>query len=288
MHPPDTAPGTPPANIDLETVEGFGAEWARFNFVGRPETELDRFFDEYFEIFPWGGLPQNAEGFDAGCGSGRWAARVAPRVGRLHCIDASEAAVAVTRKNVERFGNCVTHVARIDDLPLADGSQDFGYSLGVLHHLPDTAAGLAACVKKLKPGAPFLVYIYYSLDNRAPYFRAIWRASDKLRRQVCRLPEPTRQLVSELLALTVYWPLARGARAVEQLGFNPSGLPLASYRSASFYVMRNDALDRFGTRLENRFSRDETRSMMAAAGLERIVFREGPPYWCAVGYKAPG
>jgi hypothetical protein len=43
---------------------------------------------------------------------------------------------------------------------------DFGYSLGVLHHLPDPRAGLAACVTKLKPGAPMLVYIYYAFDNR--------------------------------------------------------------------------------------------------------------------------
>ena len=48
---------------------------------------------------------------------------------------------------------------------------DFGYSLGVLHHLEDTQAGMAACVRKLKPGAPFLVYIYYALENRPIWFR---------------------------------------------------------------------------------------------------------------------
>jgi hypothetical protein len=50
--------------------------------------------------------------------------------------------------------------------------------------------------------------------------------------------------------------------------------------------MRNDALDRFGTRLEQRFSRAQIKDMLERAGLERVTFREGPPYWCALGYRA--
>jgi hypothetical protein len=49
--------------------------------------------------------------------------------------------------------------------------------------------------------------------------------------------------------------------------------------------MRNDALDRFGTRLEQRFTRPEIADMMQRAGLERIVFSDRMPFWCAVGYK---
>ena len=50
--------------------------------------------------------------------------------------------------------------------------------------------------------------------------------------------------------------------------------------------MRTDALDRFGTRLEKRFTASEIRSMMGAAGLERVALSEQPPYWCAIGYKS--
>ena len=32
--------------------------------------------------------------------------------------------------------------------------------------------------------------------------------------------------------------------------------------------------------------RVEIRSMMEAAGLEDVVFSDGPPYWCAVGRRA--
>src|SRR5512135_1589691 len=101
-------------------------------------------------------------------------------------------------------------------MPLADGSMDFGYSLGVLHHLPEPAAGLAACVAKLKPGAPMLIYVYYAFDNRPAWFRLLWRASDALRRAVSRAPFRVKSLLAELFAATVYWPLARGAAVAER------------------------------------------------------------------------
>jgi ubiquinone/menaquinone biosynthesis C-methylase UbiE len=64
------------------------------------------------------------------------------------------------------LNNCEFHLASVDEIPLPDSSQDFGYSLGVLHHIPDTQLALNACVKKLKLGAPFLLYCYYRFDNR--------------------------------------------------------------------------------------------------------------------------
>ncbi len=87
-------------NIDLKTVEGFGDEWRRFDQKPIGDEELNRLFQEYFRIFPWDELGTDAIGFDLGCGSGRWARLVAPRVGRLHCIDASEAALSVARSNL--------------------------------------------------------------------------------------------------------------------------------------------------------------------------------------------
>jgi SAM-dependent methyltransferase len=280
--------GTPPSprNVDAETVRGFGAEWSRFNFVGRPAKELDEAFADYFSLFPWNELPPGAEGFDAGCGSGRWAARVARRVGKLHCVDASADALAVARTNLAGAPNCEFHHVELDAMPVPERSMDFGYSLGVLHHLPDTSSGLAACVSKLKPGAPFLVYLYYALDNRPAFYRSMWKASDLVRRRVATLPFNVRLAVSQAIAIAVYWPLARAARSLERLGIAATNVPLYQYRNQTFYVMQNDALDRFGTRLEHRFSRAQIQAMMEAAGLERIVFRDGSPYWCALGYRS--
>jgi len=271
-------------NGDSRTIAGFGDEWMRFDQSALPDDERQMLFDNYFSIFPWHSLPKGAVGFDVGCGSGRWARIVAPKVGTLHCIDPSEA-LDVARKNLGQFKNCEFHRATVDAMPFENASMDFGYCLGVLHHVPDTLAGLEACVKKLKPGAPFLVYLYYSFDNRPMWFRTVWRMSDVLRRVISRLPYGPRYVASQVIALAVYLPLARFAWAMEKIGLRVSNFPLSTYRHCSFYSMRTDALDRFGTRLEQRFSRAQIHRMMEKAGLEKIRFSEKEPFWCCVGYR---
>jgi SAM-dependent methyltransferase len=271
-------------NAVKNVVEGFGDEWTRFDQSSLSAVELEKLSEDYFGIFPWDKLAENAVGFDLGCGSGRWAMIVAPRVGELHLIDASSEALAVARRNLRGAKNCHFHLASVDSIPLADNLCDFGYSLGVLHHIPDTQAGINACVGKLKTGAPFLLYLYYRFDNRPPWFRAVWRASDIVRNVVAHLPHSIRYGSSQILAASVYFPLARMAKGLEKFGMNVGNFPLAQYRNRSFYVMRTDALDRFGTQLEKRFTKAEMREMMEQAGLENITFGE-TAFWTAVGFK---
>ena len=274
------------SNIDPLTVKGFGQEWAAFDQEKLPPAEQRRLFSEYFSVFPFAELPDGAEGFDLGCGTGRWAALVAERVGLLHCIDPAAKALDVARRRLAHFPNVRLHEASADDIPLNDGSQDFGYSLGVLHHIPDTEAALARCTRKLKPGAPFLLYVYYALENRPGWYRSLWKASERFRRTISRLPFPLRKAVTTAIAAAVYFPVARFAALAEDLGGDVKNYPLMTYRRSSFYTMRTDALDRFGTRLEHRFSRSEIEQMMKRCGLTDIRFREGMPYWVACGRKA--
>jgi SAM-dependent methyltransferase len=272
-------------NIDEATVAGFGQEWAEYDQVDLGADDLQAIFDSYFSIFPFAALPPGAEGFDLGCGSGRWADLMLQKVGRLHCIDPSELALNVARRRLAGKAGAAFHHASVDDIPLADASQDFGYSLGVLHHVPDTAAAMAACVRKLKPGAPFLVYLYHSFDNRPVWYRHLWAASDVARKGISRMPFPLRKTLTSAIAALIYWPLARIAKLAERRGRKVVDYPLSIYRNRSFYVMRTDALDRFGTRLEHRFSRAEIEQMMIAAGLEQVCFSERPPFWVACGRR---
>jgi SAM-dependent methyltransferase len=270
------------SGLERRTIDGFGREWTAFDYA-RPTPELTELFDQYFRIFPWDALPAGAEGFDLGCGTGRWAKLVAPRVGELTCIDASPAVVAVASRNLAGLPNCRVVTGRAGELPLPAASMDFGFALGVLHHLEDPASALDDAVSKLRPGAPFLAYLYYSLDDRPLHYRLIWRATDVVRRVVSRLPHRPRAVIAQAIALLVYYPLARGARRLEAAGRAVDDLPLAQYRHRSLYVMRTDALDRFGTPVEKRFTREEAAALMSGAGLERVTVADSPPYWCVLG-----
>jgi ubiquinone/menaquinone biosynthesis C-methylase UbiE len=272
------------SNIDPKTVASFGDEWTRFDQSGMSKEEAQKVFNEYFAIFPWDALPPDAQGFDMGCGSGRWALWVAPKVGKLHCIDPSNA-IEIARDNLSAHSNVRFHHGSVDSQCLPSNSQDFGYSLGVLHHVPNTAAAIRSCVDLLKQGAPLLLYLYYAFDNRPYWFRAIWRISDLLRQLIYRLPPVLKHLTTDAIALLIYMPLSVMCRLIERLGFNVGSIPLSYYRQHSFYTMRTDARDRFGTPLEKRFTRLQITEMMESAGLVNVCFSEGTPYWCAVGYK---
>lgn len=271
-------------NIDHKTVSSFGDEWSRFDQTGMADDEAHKVFGEYFAIFPWASLPENAEGFDMGCGSGRWARCVAPKVGRLHCIDPSSA-IEVAKINLSGYDNVMFYRSSVDGQCLPSNSQDFGYSLGVLHHVPDTAAAISSCVDMLKTGAPLLLYLYYLFDNRPWWFRAIWRLSDLGRKLIYRLPASLKHIVTDTIALLVYLPLAILSNVMERLGWNVASIPLSYYRNHSFYTMRTDARDRFGTPLERRFTKQQIAEMMNAAGLVNVCFSDSAPYWCVVGNK---
>ncbi|MGH7009395.1 MAG: class I SAM-dependent methyltransferase, partial [Caulobacteraceae bacterium] len=249
-------------NLHKHTVEGFGYEWDLYDQNGLPAEERSRRFNEYFSVFPLGSLPATAEGFDIGCGSGRWAELLAPHVKHLHCIDPSEKALTVARRRLRTIENVRLHLASVDCIPLAEASQDFGYALGVLHHCPDPQAAMESCVKKLKHGSPFLVYIYYKFENRPPWYSALWKATDLIRRFISVLPFNVRRVVCLTIALTVYWPISRLTKSLERAGVDVRDFPLSYYRDCSFYTLRTDALDRFGTRVESRFSKGEILKMM--------------------------
>jgi ubiquinone/menaquinone biosynthesis C-methylase UbiE len=275
-------------NIDLRVARGFGREWSSFRQEADHLSHEQRqaIFDDYFRIFPWHLLPPGGGiGLDVGCGSGRWSMLIAPRVEHLHLLDPSPVALEVAKQNLRSVTNVSHHRQSVANIPLPSKSLDFAFSLGVLHHVPDTEAAIATIADKLKPNAPFLIYLYYAFDNRPFWYRLLWRISDLARFIVSRLPHPLQLAISQTIAVLVYWPLARLAR-LAQHGRSAIALPLSYYADKSFYVMRTDAYDRFCTRLEKRFRRSEIERMLTRAGFKDISFSNREPFWCAVGIKA--
>ncbi len=270
-------------NIDNDVIKSFGEEW---NYYKQDNAEdLSPAFYQYFDIFPKEFLNNEKIGFDMGCGSGRWAKFIAPRVKSLNCIEPSIQALKVAKNNLKKFRNCNFECASSNTTSLEDKSQDFGYCLGVLHHTPDPQVGLTNCVKKLKKGSPFLLYLYYKFDNRPKWYSLIWSLTILPRKIICLMPFKLKLTFSKLIALFIYLPLAKLNKILEIIGLELINLPLNDYKNKSLYFMQTDAFDRFSTKIEKRFKKSEIREMMLISGLHDIKFSNKAPYWVCLGYK---
>ena len=172
-----------------------------------------------------------------------------------------------------------------EDCSLSPGSQDLGYCLGILHHIPHTQKALNDCTKLLKSGAPILLYLYYSFENKPLWFKAVWKVSDYIRKFISISPKPIKHFLAALIAILVYFPLSRLAYILEKIGFNVESIPLADYRKKPFYQYKSDSLDRFGTRLEQRFSKSQITEMLTRAGCKAVDFSPNTPFWCYVTFK---
>lgn len=272
------------ANIDESVVKSFGEEWQKFHEFSN--EELAEIGDKYFDIVDDKIVDRSSYCIDIGCGTGRWSKYLSGKVGFIEAIDPSDA-LLVAGNLLKGTDNIRLSRASTDNLPFPDQTFDFGMSVGVLHHIPDTPKALADCVKKIKIGGHFYVYLYYALDNRGFVFRTIFFFVNLLRRIISSLPSGLKRFACDVMAILVYMPVVLVGRFFRAIGMKKfaAKLPLNSYHDRSFFVIRNDALDRFGTKLEQRFSRKQITDMMEKAGLENIVISEKLPYWHAIGRR---
>ena len=192
-------------NEDKSVIRDFGTEWKIFDNKDLSTQALHKNFLDYFSIFPWQTASENWIGFDMGCGTGRWAQFVAPKVKLLNCIDPSDA-IYVAKDNLIKNTNIKYYKETTENCSIESGSQDFGYCLGVLHHIPNSQKALEDCAKLLKKGAPFLLYLYYNFENRPLWFKVLWRISDLIRKLLSRQPTIVKLFLCNLIASFIYYP----------------------------------------------------------------------------------
>ncbi|MFN8308953.1 MAG: class I SAM-dependent methyltransferase [Chitinophagales bacterium] len=274
----------PNENIDFSVVNSFGEEWKKFHQF--KDEEIQKLGSEYFDIVGENIVNKNTYGIDIGCGTGRFTKYLADKIGFMEAIDPSEA-IFTADKLLAGVDNVRLSMASTDNIPFADQSFDFGMSIGVLHHIPNTAKAIQDCVKKIKIGGYFYVYLYYSLDNRSFFFKFLLSIVTAIRYVTSRLPMALKKLVCDIIAIFVYMPLVLLGRFFKMIGLSgvANKLPLSVYQNYTFFIIRNDALDRFGTTLEQRFSRVQITEMMQNAGLEEVRISDGVPYWHAIGRR---
>jgi SAM-dependent methyltransferase len=270
-------------NVNQEVINSFGREWAAFDYS---ETETDEALNAQFLAYS---SPIDLSQFnsntsvaaDFGAGSGRWASRLLPYFSLIYALEPSDGAVKVLKKKFSKESRMIILQETVGNNSIPTQSLDLAMSLGVLHHIPDTGLAIKDVATKIKSGGVFLCYLYYKLENKPVLYRGLFWASSSLRWVISRLPYAMRRLIAQTIAGAIYLPLARTSKLLVNRGKNVSNFPLHHYADMPFVMLQNDALDRFGTRLEQRFSKKEITEKLAAAGfdLATLKFSDVEPFW---------
>ena len=272
-------------HVHADTITSFGEEWHKFNSFS--DNEIQHIGNEYFDVVQPSDLTKEMVALDLGCGSGRWSRFLADKVGFVEAIDPSDAVYSAVKLTQEKNNIRITQ-AGVDYIPFADQSFDFIICLGVLHHLPDTANALAKAVRKLKKDGLFLLYLYYNLENRGFLFRFTFAFANLLRNIISKMPTAVKFFLCEVIAVLIYFPFILTGKLTKAIFPNKNyykKIPLSYYIGKNFKIIRNDALDRFGTPLEQRFSKEEIKVMMENAELGELRFSPNEPFWHVIGKR---
>jgi ubiquinone/menaquinone biosynthesis C-methylase UbiE len=119
---------------------------------------------------------------DAGCGMGRFAEVCIEAGADVHAIDLSTAVEAAAR-NLGHHPNVSFYQADIMNLPFPDGTFDIVYSIGVLHHTPDTKRAFLGLSRLVKAGGLIVIWVYSTIPNYV-------FGGELLRLLTPRLPKP--------------------------------------------------------------------------------------------------
>ena len=270
-------------NIDNEVVDHFGKEWAKYNYLNGIASEaLDEQFSAYMEPIDLSKYNEKTSiAADFGAGSGRWTERLKPYFHKIYAVEPSVAAVQVMNEKFSKDSKIRVLHEDVEKNSIPESSIDLAISLGVLHHIPDTYQAISDVSKKIKSGGTFLCYLYYKIEDKPFYYRAIFRIVNVVRFSISRMPHAMRMSIAKLIAFSIYLPLARFSKFLLKGGKDVSNIPLHHYAEMPFVMLENDALDRFGTRLEQRFNKGDIKKMLESANfdLNTLKFSEAEPFW---------
>ncbi len=246
------------ARIKLETASRFAEEWTRW-------SDLRGYYEK--EFFDWVAplTPKDFAGqivFEGGCGKGRHTAIVAGHGAKaIVSVDLGESAF-VAFAHTRRFPNA--HVV-IGDLlkPPVRPVFDLAFSVGVLHHLPDPAAGFASLASRVREGGRVAFWVYGQEGNEW-----ITRYVDPVRKAVTsRLPAPFLRLACIPPALLL-WAVIKLFYRPRPNGKGPAKLPYGDYFAAQFHYpfdeIHANVFDQLVTPVAYYLREDEVKSWLAS------------------------
>lgn len=211
-------------------------------------------------------------GLEAGCGSGADLLKLSSGGPTIIGVDLSEG-VETAYQVTKHLDNVSIVQADIYNLPFKPDTFDFIYSLGVLHHLPDTARGFKHLSDVIKTGCPLITYLYEDLADRSKIERALLRVSTGVRQITMRLPAAFLNFACRIAVPLVWLFLSLPARLIRRI------LPAVFIRipfrhTLNWKTLRSDLFDRLAPPVENRYDHEGVLNLYEHAGFTEVKIRK--------------
>lgn len=259
------------ADVKLETASRFAEEWSRW-------SDLREYYEK--EFFDWVAPLTSADFrdqviFEGGCGKGRHTAIVAGCGAKaIVSLDLGESAF-VAFAHTRKFPNA--HVI-IGDLlnPPVRPVFDLAFSVGVLHHLPDPAAGFRSLASRVREGGRVAFWVYGYEGNEW-----ITRYVDPLRKALTsRLPAWFLRIACIPPAIAL-WAIIKLFYRPGPDGKGPQRLPYGDYFAAQyrypFDEIHANVFDQLVTPVAYYLREDQVRPWLAA-GFQDAMLRSHRGY----------
>ncbi len=254
-------------HVKKKTAQAWGYQWTYFDYlIKESKAQFLKFL-----------RPVNKEFFrnklvlDAGCGTGRHVYFSSLFGAETIGLDLSYAVEAAQRYNKDPK----THIVQADifNMPFKDGTFDYAFSIGVLHHLPDPEKGFSEMVKKIKRNGSVSAWVYGKENNEF----------------ITHIIEPLRKTITTNMNLKVlnaisffitipYFLLTKFVyRPINKFGLTKSILNILPY-SEYFLQFSNfsfkhhwvNVLDKFDAPLANYYSKKEFEQWFVREKLKNI------------------
>lgn len=210
---------------------------------------------------------------DAGCGDGIDLANQASRDGvEVIGVELSDGGCHTSYARTRHLARAHVVQADLCRLPFADGTFDFAYSYGVLHHLGVPERGLGEVVRVARPGARIAAYLYEDFSERSAFLRWSLRVANTSRALTTRLPHRILfnlcRAVSPIVFTLFTLPAMLGRR-VSALAPLAENMPFR--HGTGPFSLVGDLYDRLSAPVEFRYSRKTSSELFSGAGLEQVV-----------------
>ena len=246
------------ASVKLETASRFAEEWTRW-------SDLREYYEQ--EFFDW--VAPLAAGdfagqlvFEGGCGKGRHTAIVAShRAKAIVSLDLGESAF-VAFAHTRQFPDAHVVIGDLLNPPIRPVF-DLAFSVGVLHHLPDPAAGFASLASRVRDGGRVAFWVYGQEGNEW-----ITRYVDPVRKAITsRLPASFLRIASIPPAVAL-WAVIKLFYRPGANGKGPAKLPYGDYFAALYHYpfdeIHANVFDQLVTPVAYYLREDEVRPWLAS------------------------